>query len=82
MFGPAAFKQIWFLLYSRVFSVIVFAAMSIGQSSSFAPDFAKAKAATGRILDLLAKTPEIDIYNEAGEKPVSHASWLSDVSWP
>ncbi|XP_034163847.2 ATP-dependent translocase ABCB1 isoform X1 [Pangasianodon hypophthalmus] len=54
-----------------VFSVIVFAAMSIGQSSSFAPDFAKAKAATGRILDLLAKTPEIDIYNEAGDKPTN-----------
>lgn len=61
---------------------MVFAAMSIGQSSSFAPDFAKAKAATGRILTLLAKTPEIDIYNEAGEKPVSHATWPSDVSWP
>uniref|UniRef100_A0AAR2KX54 ATP-binding cassette sub-family B member 5 n=1 Tax=Pygocentrus nattereri TaxID=42514 RepID=A0AAR2KX54_PYGNA len=52
-----------------VFSVIVFAAMSIGQSSSFAPDFAKAKAAAGRILDLLEKTPEIDIYNEGGDKP-------------
>uniref|UniRef100_A0AAR2K902 ATP-binding cassette sub-family B member 5 n=1 Tax=Pygocentrus nattereri TaxID=42514 RepID=A0AAR2K902_PYGNA len=54
-----------------VFSVIVFAAMSIGQSSSFAPDFAKAKAAAGRILDLLEKTPEIDIYNEGGDKPMS-----------
>ncbi|KAL6475849.1 hypothetical protein MHYP_G00143480 [Metynnis hypsauchen] len=54
-----------------VFSVIVFAAMSIGQASSFAPDFAKAKAAAGRILDLLEKTPEIDIYNEGGDKPMS-----------
>ncbi|XP_053483597.1 ATP-dependent translocase ABCB1 isoform X1 [Ictalurus furcatus] len=54
-----------------VFSVIVFAAMSIGQSSSFAPDFAKAKAAAGRILDLLGQTPEIDIYNEAGDKPTN-----------
>ncbi|XP_062847623.1 ATP-dependent translocase ABCB1-like [Trichomycterus rosablanca] len=52
-----------------VFSVIIFAAMSIGQSSSFAPDFAKAKIAAGRILNLLEKTPEIDIYSEAGEKP-------------
>ncbi|XP_076826866.1 ATP-dependent translocase ABCB1 isoform X2 [Brachyhypopomus gauderio] len=52
-----------------VFSVIVFAAMSVGQSSSLAPDFAKAKAAAGRILNLLAKIPEIDIYSEAGDKP-------------
>lgn len=59
----------------RVFSVIVFAAMNIGQSSSFAPDFAKAKAAAGRILDLLAKTPEIDIYSEAGDKLVSEGLW-------
>lgn len=57
--------------FNRVFSVIVFAAMSIGQTSSFAPDFAKAKAATGRILKLLDTVPEIDIYSEAGDKPVS-----------
>lgn len=59
----------WFL--SRVFSVIVFAAMNIGQSSSFAPDFAKAKAAAGRILLLLEKKPAIDIYDESGDRPVS-----------
>lgn len=65
--------------FIRVFSVIIFAAMSVGQSSSFAPDFAKAKAAAGRILDLLGQTPEIDIYNEAGDKPVSdgHCLWLT-----
>ncbi|XP_057195494.1 ATP-dependent translocase ABCB1 [Triplophysa rosa] len=52
-----------------VFSVIVFAAMNIGQSSSFAPDFAKAKAAAARILKLLDKKPAIDIYDESGDKP-------------
>ncbi|XP_056618525.1 ATP-dependent translocase ABCB1 [Triplophysa dalaica] len=52
-----------------VFSVIVFAAMNIGQSSSFAPDFAKAKAAAARILKLLEKKPLIDIYDESGDKP-------------
>uniref|UniRef100_A0A4W4FYE0 ABC-type xenobiotic transporter n=1 Tax=Electrophorus electricus TaxID=8005 RepID=A0A4W4FYE0_ELEEL len=56
--------KIYFLV--RVFSVIVFSAMSVGQSSSLAPDFAKAKAAAGRILNLLAKIPVIDIYSEAG----------------
>ncbi|XP_077065305.1 ATP-dependent translocase ABCB1 [Siphateles boraxobius] len=54
-----------------VFSVIVFAAMNIGQSSSFAPDFAKAKAAAGRILLLLEKKPAIDIYDESGDRPTN-----------
>uniref|UniRef100_A0A673IZL8 ATP-binding cassette, sub-family B (MDR/TAP), member 5 n=1 Tax=Sinocyclocheilus rhinocerous TaxID=307959 RepID=A0A673IZL8_9TELE len=52
-----------------VFSVIVFAAKNIGQSSSFAPDFAKAKAAAGRIILLLEKKPAIDIYDESGQRP-------------
>ncbi|XP_048881335.1 ATP-dependent translocase ABCB1 isoform X26 [Brienomyrus brachyistius] len=52
-----------------VFSVIVFAAMNIGQSSSFAPDFAKAKASAQRILTLLERKPEIDIYSEKGDMP-------------
>uniref|UniRef100_A0A3B3S2U4 ATP-binding cassette, sub-family B (MDR/TAP), member 5 n=1 Tax=Paramormyrops kingsleyae TaxID=1676925 RepID=A0A3B3S2U4_9TELE len=54
-----------------VFSVIVFAAMNIGQSSSFAPDFAKAKASAQRILALLERKPEIDIYSEKGDMPVN-----------
>ncbi|KAI4873021.1 hypothetical protein NFI96_023271 [Prochilodus magdalenae] len=61
-----------------VFSIIVFAAMSIGQSSSFAPDFAKAKVAAGRILNLLEKTPEIDIYDEGGEKPMN---FIGDIEF-
>uniref|UniRef100_A0A9J7Z067 ABC-type xenobiotic transporter n=1 Tax=Cyprinus carpio carpio TaxID=630221 RepID=A0A9J7Z067_CYPCA len=60
----------WFVFH-RVFSVIVFAAMNIGQSSSFAPDFAKAKAAAGRILLLLEKKPAIDIYDESGQRPTN-----------
>lgn len=59
-----------------MFSVIIFAAMNIGESASFAPDFAKAKAAAGRILGLLEKKPEIDIYSEEGEKPVSELQCL------
>ncbi|XP_036393962.1 ATP-dependent translocase ABCB1 [Megalops cyprinoides] len=61
-----------------VFSVIVFAAMSIGQSSSFAPDFAKAKSSTQRILALLERKPEIDIYSEEGEKP---ANFVGDIEF-
>ena len=59
------------ICFLSVFSVIVFAAMNIGQSSSLAPDFAKAKAAAQRILSLLEKKPEIDIYSQEGDKPVS-----------
>ncbi|XP_067305159.1 ATP-dependent translocase ABCB1 [Pseudorasbora parva] len=59
-----------------VFSVIVFAAMNIGQSSSFAPDFAKAKAAAGRILLLLEKKPAIDIYDESGDRPTNFSGHI------
>uniref|UniRef100_A0A6Q2YSK6 ABC-type xenobiotic transporter n=1 Tax=Esox lucius TaxID=8010 RepID=A0A6Q2YSK6_ESOLU len=56
-----------------VFSVIIFAAMNIGESSSFAPDFGKAKTAAARIIKLLEKDPEIDIYSEEGKKPSDFA---------
>uniref|UniRef100_A0AAR2JL92 ABC-type xenobiotic transporter n=1 Tax=Pygocentrus nattereri TaxID=42514 RepID=A0AAR2JL92_PYGNA len=77
MFLTAHLMMVHFSI--RVFSVIVFAAMNIGQSSSFAPDFAKAKAAAGRILNLLEKMPEIDIYNEGGDKLVSGDIEFHDV---
>uniref|UniRef100_A0A6Q2ZJP2 ABC-type xenobiotic transporter n=1 Tax=Esox lucius TaxID=8010 RepID=A0A6Q2ZJP2_ESOLU len=43
------------------------------QSSSFAPDFGKAKTAAARIIKLLEKDPEIDIYSEEGKKPSDFA---------
>ncbi|XP_030639135.1 LOW QUALITY PROTEIN: ATP-dependent translocase ABCB1 [Chanos chanos] len=49
-----------------VFYVIVFTAANVGHTSSLAPDFAKAKAAAGRILGLLEKKPETG--GEAGDK--------------
>ncbi|XP_048881343.1 ATP-dependent translocase ABCB1 isoform X28 [Brienomyrus brachyistius] len=52
-----------------VYSVIVFTAVNVGQSSSFAPDFAKAKASAQRILTLLDRKPEIDSYSEKGDMP-------------
>ncbi|XP_043920640.1 ATP-dependent translocase ABCB1-like [Protopterus annectens] len=52
-----------------VFSTIVFTAMNIGQTSSFAPDQAKAKVSAYRIIKLLERKPEIDSYSEEGEKP-------------
>ncbi|XP_029444907.1 multidrug resistance protein 1A-like [Rhinatrema bivittatum] len=51
-----------------VFSAIIFAAMSVGQSTSFAPDFGKAKVSAQQIFKLLNRKPQIDSYNEEGEK--------------
>nr|XP_033787111.1 ATP-dependent translocase ABCB1 [Geotrypetes seraphini] len=54
-----------------VFSAIVFGAMALGQTSSFAPDYAKAKLSAAHIFMLLERVPAIDSYNEDGKKPES-----------
>ncbi|NXO70939.1 MDR1 protein, partial [Phainopepla nitens] len=54
-----------------VFSAVVFAAMNVGQSSSIAPDYAKARISAQRIFQLLDRKPLIDSYSEEGEK-LSH----------
>ncbi|OCT75763.1 hypothetical protein XELAEV_18030950mg [Xenopus laevis] len=50
-----------------VFSAIIFAAMSVGQSNSFAPDFGKAKSSAQRMFLLLDRKPVIDSYSNEGE---------------
>ena len=55
---------------SRVFSAIVFSAMSIGQATSFAPDYGKAKLAAAKVFQLLDHEPSIDSYSEEGQKLV------------
>ncbi|XP_051872898.1 ATP-dependent translocase ABCB1 [Pristis pectinata] len=52
----------------RVFTVILMSAMQIGQTSSFAPDYAKAKVSAQRIMQLLHRKSLIDSYSEEGEK--------------
>ncbi|XP_053322474.1 ATP-dependent translocase ABCB1 [Spea bombifrons] len=52
-----------------VFSAIVFGAMALGQTSSFAPDYAKAKMSASHIFNLLERVPLIDSYSSEGEKP-------------
>ncbi|KAL2307451.1 hypothetical protein Nmel_000417 [Mimus melanotis] len=54
-----------------VFSAVVFAAMNVGQSSSMAPDYGKARVSAQRIFQLLSRKPLIDSYSEQGEK-LSH----------
>ncbi|XP_032547318.1 ATP-dependent translocase ABCB1-like isoform X1 [Chiroxiphia lanceolata] len=52
-----------------VFSAIVFGAMALGQTSSFAPDYAKAKISAAHLFQLFERVPSIDSYSEEGEKP-------------
>ncbi|XP_063781220.1 ATP-dependent translocase ABCB1-like [Pseudophryne corroboree] len=52
-----------------VFVAIVYGAMFLGQTSSFAPDYAKAKLSAAHIFHLLEKKPLIDSYSTDGNKP-------------
>ncbi|XP_007447541.1 PREDICTED: multidrug resistance protein 1 [Lipotes vexillifer] len=52
-----------------VFSAIVFGAMAVGQVSSFAPDYAKAKVSAAHVIMIIEKTPVIDSYSTEGLKP-------------
>ncbi|XP_010585594.1 ATP-dependent translocase ABCB1 [Loxodonta africana] len=52
-----------------VFSAIVFGAMAVGQVSSFAPDYAKAKVSAAHIIMIIEKIPVIDSYSTEGLKP-------------
>lgn len=54
-----------------MFSAIVFGAMALGQSTSFTPDYAKAKMSAAHLFLLFERVPLIDSYSEEGEKPVS-----------
>uniref|UniRef100_G1N7X9 ATP binding cassette subfamily B member 1 n=1 Tax=Meleagris gallopavo TaxID=9103 RepID=G1N7X9_MELGA len=54
-----------------VFSAVVFGAMALGQTSSFAPDYAKAKISAAHLFVLFDRVPSIDSYCEDGEKPVT-----------
>ncbi|XP_019388295.1 PREDICTED: phosphatidylcholine translocator ABCB4-like [Crocodylus porosus] len=52
-----------------VFSAIVFGAMALGQSSSFTPDYAKARMSAAHMFMLFERVPLIDSYSEEGLKP-------------
>ncbi|EHB12084.1 Multidrug resistance protein 1 [Heterocephalus glaber] len=52
-----------------VFSAIVFGALAVGQVSSFAPDYAKAKVSASHIIMIIQKVPAIDSYSSEGLKP-------------
>ncbi|XP_041039616.1 ATP-dependent translocase ABCB1-like [Carcharodon carcharias] len=49
-----------------VFNAIVYGALEIGQSSTFAPDYAKAKVAVMNLFALFERVPPIDSYSTEG----------------
>lgn len=69
-----------FYLY-RVFSAIVFSAKALRQSTSFTPDYAKAKMSAAHLLMLFERVPSIDSYSEEGEKPVSKHSVMHSIAY-
>ena len=61
----------------RVFSGIVFSAMTIGQTMSLLPDYGKAKASAFKLFKLIREPPIIDAYTEKGKKVIR----LLDFGW-
>ena len=62
----AAYEDIF-----RVFTALVFGALTLGQAGAFAPNYAKAKVSANRIFSLLDLKPAIDSYSEDGDELVS-----------
>ncbi|XP_075068305.1 ATP-binding cassette sub-family B member 5 isoform X4 [Mixophyes fleayi] len=52
-----------------VFSLLTYGAITVGQSLSFAPDYAKAKSAASHLFQLFSSEPAIDSYSLQGQKP-------------
>jgi len=52
----------------KVFSAIIFAAMTIGQSMSMLPDYGKACQSAANLFALIYSTPAIDAYSNKGQK--------------
>ncbi|KAM8967104.1 ATP-binding cassette sub-family B member 5-like [Pelodytes ibericus] len=52
-----------------VFSMLAYGAISIGQTLSFAPDYAKAKSSASHIFQLFESEPTIDSFSHQGQKP-------------
>ncbi|CAH1238854.1 ABCB1 [Branchiostoma lanceolatum] len=64
--GHMNFRDVFLVL-----GAIIFGAMAIGQASSFAPDYAKAKTSATKMFQLFDRQPAIDSSSEEGEKPSS-----------
>lgn len=63
------YEQLPFGDLYKVITAIMFSAMSVGQASSFAPDYGKAKAAASHIFTIWDRDSLIDIEDKSGEVP-------------
>ncbi|XP_068936293.1 bile salt export pump [Petaurus breviceps papuanus] len=52
----------------RVISSVVMSGTALGRTSSYTPNYAKAKIAAARFFQLLDNCPKINVYSHAGEK--------------
>ncbi|XP_056375699.1 ATP-binding cassette sub-family B member 5-like isoform X2 [Hyla sarda] len=52
-----------------VFVILTYGAVAVGQTLSFAPDYAKAKSAAAHLFALFNRHPAIDSYSLQGQKP-------------
>ncbi|XP_063777828.1 ATP-binding cassette sub-family B member 5-like isoform X2 [Pseudophryne corroboree] len=52
-----------------VFSLLAYGAVTVGQTLSFAPDYAKAKSAASHLFQLFQSEPAIDSYSPQGQMP-------------
>uniref|UniRef100_A0A8C3S2A9 ATP-binding cassette sub-family B member 5 n=1 Tax=Chelydra serpentina TaxID=8475 RepID=A0A8C3S2A9_CHESE len=59
-----------------VFSAITYGAMALGETLTFAPEYAKAKSGAAHLFALFERTPAIDSYSEEGEKPATFRGGL------
>ena len=74
--------MIIYVLFDRVFGVMIFSAMSLGNANSFAPDYGKAKKAAAKMFQLFDREPLIDSSDPDGAKPVSLLSKLTYSGTP
>ena len=59
-----------FARFFRVVMAVAFSAMTIGEMSSFAPDYGKARLATNRIFHIHDRESTIDPSSQQGQQPV------------
>ncbi|KAL5007420.1 hypothetical protein ScPMuIL_016226 [Solemya velum] len=64
----------------KVFSVVMFCTMAMGQMLSFAPDASKARVSAAKILELLDRKPAIDSESKTGIIPTS-GSYSSTITF-
>ncbi|XP_006138405.2 ATP-binding cassette sub-family B member 5 isoform X1 [Pelodiscus sinensis] len=54
-----------------VFSAITYGAMALGETLTFAPEYAKAKSGAAHLFALFERTPAIDSYSQEGHEPAT-----------